>query len=68
MFPCAKILLFKRLAKKKSPFFFVIHIIYVNFASEKIKKMARPIKENPILYGKDTCRFEARMKERRQKT
>lgn len=27
--------------------------------------MARPIKETPILYGKDARRFEARMQEKR---
>ena len=32
----------------------------------KRKTMARPIKETPILYGEDTRRFEARMKERRR--
>ena len=28
--------------------------------------MARPIKETPILFGKDARRFEARMKEKRR--
>ena len=31
-------------------------------------KMARPIKETPILYGEDARRFENRMKERRRET
>ena len=30
--------------------------------------MARPIKETPILFGKDARRFEARMKEKRKET
>lgn len=30
--------------------------------------MARPIKETPILFGEDACRFEARMKEKRRET
>ena len=28
--------------------------------------MARPIKETPILFGDDACRFEERMKEKRK--
>ena len=32
---------------------------------KKLKVMARPIKETPILYGEDARRFEERMKEKR---
>jgi hypothetical protein len=38
----------------------------MKYTGDKIKKqitMARPIKETPVLYGKDARRFERHMKE-----
>ena len=35
---------------------------------KNLKDMSRPIKETPILYGKDARRFLERMKEKRTET
>ena len=39
--------------------------MYICKVIKKLKVMARPIKETPILYGEDARRFEKRMKEKR---
>ena len=38
---------------------------YLCTRKKKEQKMARPIKETPILFGEDAIRFEERMKEKR---
>ena len=43
----------------------VLSCIFAKKLKKKLKVMARPIKETPILYGEDARRFEERMKEKR---
>lgn len=42
--------------------------LYVELTRKGESKVAKPIKETPILFGEDARKFEARMKEKRRET
>ena len=42
--------------------------LYVELTVKGESKVAKPIKETPILFGEDARKFEARMKEKRRET
>ena len=42
--------------------------LYVELTMKGESKVAKPIKETPILFGEDARKFEARMKEKRRET